>query len=75
MPAAAARFDTPSMVTPCTNVCTLHPVAGFCIGCGRTVDEIARWASMTDGERNTVMALLPARRAAMSAGSTNPRGG
>jgi uncharacterized protein len=75
MPAAEARFDTASMVTPCTHVCTLHPVAGLCIGCGRTVDEITRWAGMSDGERNTVMALLPARRAAMSADSTNPRGG
>jgi predicted Fe-S protein YdhL (DUF1289 family) len=75
MAAAAAPFDTSSMMTPCIDVCSLHPVAGLCIGCGRTVDEIARWAGMTDGERSAVMALLPQRRAAMSAGGTNPRRG
>jgi predicted Fe-S protein YdhL (DUF1289 family) len=34
---------------------------GLCIGCGRTLEEIAGWASMTDRERRTIMALLPAR--------------
>jgi hypothetical protein len=38
--------------SPCTRVCTL--VAGRCIGCGRTLDEIARWATMSDGERTAI---------------------
>jgi len=32
------------------------------MGCGRTLDEIARWGVMGDSERDTVMAALPARR-------------
>jgi predicted Fe-S protein YdhL (DUF1289 family) len=37
--------------------------SGRCIGCGRTLDEIARWADMSNEERRAIMALLPARKA------------
>jgi predicted Fe-S protein YdhL (DUF1289 family) len=33
--------------------------SGLCIGCGRTLDEIAGWAAMSAEER---MAVLPARK-------------
>jgi predicted Fe-S protein YdhL (DUF1289 family) len=35
--------------------------SGLCVGCGRTIDEIAGWAQMSDGERRAIMAALPAR--------------
>jgi predicted Fe-S protein YdhL (DUF1289 family) len=35
---------------------------GVCIGCCRTLDEIARWGGMSDTEREKVLAELPARR-------------
>jgi predicted Fe-S protein YdhL (DUF1289 family) len=47
--------------TPCVNVCLLDEEIGLCVGCGRTMGEIAGWASMTDPERSAVMAALPAR--------------
>jgi hypothetical protein len=31
------------------------------MGCGRTLEEIGDWYSMTDAERRTVMEELPAR--------------
>jgi hypothetical protein len=49
--------------SPCTNICTLDARSGLCLGCGRTVDEIARWAAMSADERARIMAELPARRA------------
>jgi hypothetical protein len=36
----------------------------LCIGCGRTLSEIAHWSGMSEAERADIMALLPARRAA-----------
>jgi uncharacterized protein len=51
------------MQTPCTKICTLEPAQKHCVGCGRTLDEIARWASMSDAERERIVAELPARRA------------
>jgi uncharacterized protein len=49
--------------SPCIKVCTLDARSGRCLGCGRSVDEIARWSAMSDSERARVMAELPARLA------------
>lgn len=35
----------------------------YCLGCKRTLDEIARWGEMTDAEQARVLALLPLRTA------------
>jgi predicted Fe-S protein YdhL (DUF1289 family) len=47
--------------SPCINVCAIDAGTGLCSGCGRSLDEIARWARMTDAERQRVMRELPAR--------------
>jgi uncharacterized protein len=49
--------------SPCTRVCTIDHATGLCAGCGRTIDEIARWSQMTDDERQRIVASLPDRRA------------
>jgi predicted Fe-S protein YdhL (DUF1289 family) len=49
--------------TPCLNICLLDQDTGTCLGCGRTLSEIARWATMSDAERRAIMAALPARMA------------
>jgi predicted Fe-S protein YdhL (DUF1289 family) len=33
----------------------------YCLGCRRTLDEIARWGEMSDAEREAVLARLPER--------------
>src|SRR4029450_12061692 len=50
--------------TPCVKVCVLDPESGYCIGCGRTRNEIAGWLDMTDQLRRDVMAGRPQRDAA-----------
>jgi hypothetical protein len=52
--------------SPCTKICTLDTPSGLCFGCGRTIDEIARWAAMSGAERTRIMAELPARRASLT---------
>jgi len=47
--------------TPCVNVCLLDSDTGLCVGCGRTLQEIANWSAMTPAERRAIMAALPAR--------------
>ncbi len=49
------------METPCVNICELDTATGTCLGCGRTLAEIANWAQMSDAERRAVMAELPSR--------------
>ncbi len=33
--------------SPCTDVCQFDPVKKWCVGCGRTVDEIRAWRKLT----------------------------
>lgn len=47
--------------SPCVEVCQLNAERGICIGCFRTLDEIARWSAMSDAEREAVLAALPKR--------------
>lgn len=47
-----------AVVSPCNKICTLDSRGDYCIGCGRTLDEIARWYAMTDEERALVMHRL-----------------
>jgi uncharacterized protein len=49
--------------TPCINICLLDEETGACVGCGRTLTEIAQWAAMNDAERRAVMVALPGRMA------------
>ncbi|HZE42420.1 MAG TPA: DUF1289 domain-containing protein [Steroidobacteraceae bacterium] len=41
--------------SPCINICSLDDVHGYCVGCYRTIDEIARWGDMTPTERWAVL--------------------
>jgi uncharacterized protein len=53
--------------TPCSKVCAVDPVSTLCVGCGRTVAEIAGWIGFTPAERTRIMAELPQRLAALHA--------
>jgi len=50
------------MKSPCVKVCIMDPERDVCMGCARTLEEIALWGKMSDLERDTVMLALPARR-------------
>jgi hypothetical protein len=47
--------------SPCVKICVVHPEARLCVGCLRTIDEIAAWSKMTPDARRAVMADLPSR--------------
>ena len=53
--------------SPCTKICTLDARSGLCLGCGRTIEEIARWTALSEAERARVMDELPGRLAARTA--------
>ncbi|NIJ19699.1 hypothetical protein FHS95_001368 [Sphingomonas naasensis] len=59
-PANAGPAPIPS---PCTGICKIDSASGWCIGCGRTLDEIARWSATDAADRDAVMAQLAARMA------------
>jgi predicted Fe-S protein YdhL (DUF1289 family) len=47
--------------SPCVKVCVVHPETRLCLGCLRSLDEIAGWSRMTAGQRQAVLAELPGR--------------
>ena len=47
------------VVSPCINICTLQD--DFCIGCGRTTQEIAEWAKSTIKRKKEILERLPDR--------------
>lgn len=49
-------------VSPCINVCRME--GNICVGCLRTLDEIAGWSRMSDREKQSVLACVEQRKAA-----------
>ena len=50
------------MESPCINICKLDKAGRICTGCGRTVQEIARWRGMSKAERHAIMERLKRSR-------------
>ena len=49
--------------SPCISVCVLDADGALCLGCFRTLDEIASWSLLDDDAKRRVLAALPERRA------------
>ena len=64
MSADATGWRRAEPESPCTKVCTIHPDTRLCLGCKRTIEEIAAWSNMSAAERAAVLAALPSRSAA-----------
>lgn len=52
----------PPVVTPCIKVCIVDGESGLCLGCYRTLAEIAQWSGLDEPTRTRLMAELPGRR-------------
>jgi len=57
-----ARTPPRPVTTPCIKVCVVDSDSGLCLGCHRTLNEIARWAAIDEAERQAIVAQLAARR-------------
>ncbi len=58
----APTHDSPPGVpvpSPCISVCRIDARTGLCIGCVRTLDEIAAWSVLDDDQRRAVWRRLP----------------
>jgi predicted Fe-S protein YdhL (DUF1289 family) len=52
--------------SPCVGVCTLDPASGWCLGCGRNTDEIARWSTMDEAQQLDCWSKPPRRLATLA---------
>lgn len=53
--------------TPCVNICIVDPARDLCVGCGRTLEEIAEWPKLSEEERQRIIATLHERLARLAA--------
>lgn len=65
--------DERAPVSPCIGVCTLDPATGFCLGCRRTIEEIAAWPRLDGAAKRSIVAMLAGRKVSLETGrrSTN----
>lgn len=57
---ATAGFGA-RVASPCIGVCRIDPATGWCVGCRRTLDEIASWSALDDRARRDVLARTAKR--------------
>ncbi len=47
--------------SPCVNVCMMDTDNGYCLGCKRTLNEIAGWVTYPDAKRLKVLKRVTRR--------------
>jgi predicted Fe-S protein YdhL (DUF1289 family) len=62
MPSSPPAEPPAPIRTPCIKVCVVDGESSLCLGCFRTLAEVAGWARFSDAEREAIMAELPERR-------------
>jgi predicted Fe-S protein YdhL (DUF1289 family) len=55
--------DNEILPSPCVSVCTMSTDQGWCLGCYRTLDEIATWASLKPQQQREVWRRVEERLA------------
>jgi uncharacterized protein len=57
---ADVALKPPAVASPCVDVCRLD-AQGLCIGCRRTIGEIAEWSQASDARRLEILSALKTR--------------
>lgn len=52
--------------SPCVKLCVVHPEERICVGCYRTIDEIAGWSRLSAEDRAAIMDTLEQRKPALA---------
>lgn len=62
-PASEPAADVPrTIASPCVGVCQIDRDTRFCLGCWRTIEEIAHWSRYGDPQRLEVLERLRERQ-------------
>lgn len=52
--------------SPCVKVCAIDPTTGWCLGCGRSMREIAAWSTLPPDQRRAITGELDKRKATIT---------
>ena len=50
------------VMSPCKSICIMDAKSNLCLGCKRTIDEIGRWVTLEDPQRQAIIDQLPGRK-------------
>lgn len=53
--------NTGVLPSPCIGICRMDASTGFCVGCLRTIDEIAAWGGATERDKRIIWQVLRQR--------------
>jgi uncharacterized protein len=67
-----APEDSTRVPSPCISVCRIDEASGLCVGCLRTLDEIAAWGALGDAARRRVWQAIVLRRAELARTESAP---
>lgn len=62
-----AEGGSGDVASPCVGICRISPASGLCVGCSRTLEEIAGWSAADADERRRILGRIGKRRAAAGA--------
>ena len=66
--------NLPPLVSPCVGICEIDAKTELCMGCLRSLKEIALWRTADDATRRQIVARLgPRRRRIAAAAGAPPR--
>ena len=51
------------VASPCIKICVIDECSGLCVGCLRTLDEIATWGTLQADAKREILCRLKTRRA------------
>lgn len=51
--------------SPCIKICYMDEAQNLCVGCYRTLDEIARWGMASDAEKKEILKEIEVRKEIM----------
>lgn len=58
-----SQNDARPVPSPCISVCEIDPASGWCLGCWRTVDEVAMWSTLDPAGKRAVWQRIEERMA------------
>ena len=64
--------STAGVPSPCINLCKMDADTGWCLGCHRTIAEIAGWGRLDDANKLQILQRLPPRRAVLPTPAPTP---
>ena len=67
-----ARVPPHEIPSPCIGICALDEAGAVCVGCGRTLDEIATWGSASAERKRAILERLAKAAAGKPADGRGP---